>query len=170
MTGIDRRETPPNQRPTGSAVEAQPVCWPLLSAQEMRELDRHAIDVLGVPAETLMENAGRAVAEEILREVPSGAGVSIICGRGNNGGDGLVAARHLHRRGVNVLVIMLGDGQGNLIPSDIVGAGGRPWMLATGDVDGDGDADVASAKVIEPAGRPRNRIGGRPRRRTGGEE
>jgi hydroxyethylthiazole kinase-like uncharacterized protein yjeF len=109
MTAIDRREPPSNHCPTGSAVEAQPVCWPLLTAQEMRELDRHAIEALGVPAETLMENAGRAVAEEILREVPSGAGVSIVCGRGNNGGDGLVAARHLHRRGVNVLVILLGD-------------------------------------------------------------
>ena len=106
MSAGDRLETPPNRRPAGGTAEAPPVCWPLLSAQEMRELDRHAIEVLGVPSLTLMENAGRAIAEEILREGPIGTGVSIVCGRGNNGGDGLVAARHLHRRGVDVLVCL----------------------------------------------------------------
>ncbi len=63
MTSGDDRETPSNHPPAGSAVEAQPVCWPLVTAQEMRELDRHTIEVLGVPADTLMEDAGRAVAE-----------------------------------------------------------------------------------------------------------
>jgi len=109
MTSSDCREAPSNHRPAGSAAEAQPVCWPLVTAQEMRELDRHAIETLGVPAGTLMENAGRAVAEELLRELPNGAKVSIVCGRGNNGGDGLVAARHLHQLGVDVLVVLLGD-------------------------------------------------------------
>ena len=109
MTSSDGRETSSNHRPADNAAEAQPVCWPLVTALEMRELDRHAIDVLGIPAETLMENAGRAVAEELLRELLSGAEVSIVCGRGNNGGDGLVAARHLHRLGVDVLVILLGE-------------------------------------------------------------
>ncbi len=109
MTSSDCREAPSNHRPAGSAAEAQPVCWLLVTAQEMRELDRHAIETLGVPAGTLMENAGRAVAEELLRELPNGAKVSIVCGRGNNGGDGLVAARHLHRLGVDVLVVLLGD-------------------------------------------------------------
>jgi NAD(P)H-hydrate epimerase len=109
MTSSDCREAPSNHQPAGSAAEAQPVCWPLVTAQEMRELDRHAIETLGVPAGTLMENAGRAVAEELLRELPNGAKVSIVCGRGNNGGDGLVAARHLHQLGVDVLVVLLGD-------------------------------------------------------------
>ena len=75
----------------------------------MRELDHQTIEKLGVPADTLMENAGRAVAEELLRELPSGAEVSIVCGRGNNGGDGLVVARHLHQMGVDVLVVLLGE-------------------------------------------------------------
>jgi NAD(P)H-hydrate epimerase len=109
MTSSDCRETPSNRRPAGSAVEAQPVCWPLVTAQEMRELDRHTIEVLGVPADTLMENAGRAVVEVLLRELPSGGEVSIVCGRGNNGGDGLVAARHLYQLGVDVLVVLLGE-------------------------------------------------------------
>jgi len=109
MTSIDCREAPSKRRPTGSTVDAQPICWPLVTAQEMRELDRDAIEKLGVPADALMENAGRAVAQELLRELPSGAEVSIVCGRGNNGGDGLVAARHLHQLGVDVRVVLLGD-------------------------------------------------------------
>jgi NAD(P)H-hydrate epimerase len=109
MTASGSREAPSNQQPAGSAAEAQPVCWPLVSAQEMRELDRDATETLGVSADTLMENAGRAIAEELRRELPDGAEVSIVCGRGNNGGDGLVAARHLHRLGVDVRVILLGE-------------------------------------------------------------
>ena len=109
MSASDGREIPTDQRAPDGAAEAQPLCWPLVTAQEMRELDRHAIETLGIPADTLMENAGRAVAEELRRELPDGAAVSIVCGRGNNGGDGLVAARHLHRLGVEVLVILLGE-------------------------------------------------------------
>jgi NAD(P)H-hydrate epimerase len=86
-----------------------PLGWPLLTAEEMRALDRHAIDTLGVPAEILMENAGRAVAEEVLRELSPGDGVSIACGCGNNGGDGLVAARHLHQLGVDVRLTLMGE-------------------------------------------------------------
>ncbi len=109
MTDNDSREAPSNPRRIGSTAETQPLCWPLVTAQEMRALDCHAIETLGVSADTLMENAGRAVAEELLCELPSGAEVSIVCGRGNNGGDGLVAARHLHQLGIDVLVILLGE-------------------------------------------------------------
>ena len=109
MSSGGSRETSPNQPPAGSAADPRPVCWALVTAQEMRELDRHAIETHGISADTLMERAGRAVAEELLRELPDGAKVSIVCGRGNNGGDGLVAARHLHQQGVDVLVILLGE-------------------------------------------------------------
>jgi hydroxyethylthiazole kinase-like uncharacterized protein yjeF len=109
MTGSDGREAALIPPPAASAVDAQPVCWSLVTAQEMRELDRHAIEVREIPSLTLMESAGRLVADEVLRELPGGATVSIVCGRGNNGGDGLVAARHLHQRGVDVFVILLGD-------------------------------------------------------------
>ena len=68
MSFSESRETSSNQRPAGSAADAQPVCWALVTAQEMRELDRHAIETLGISADTLMERAGRAVAEELLRE------------------------------------------------------------------------------------------------------
>jgi len=68
----------------------------------MRALDRHTIETLGVPGELLMESAGRAVAEAVLAGLPAGGSVLVVCGRGNNGGDGLVAARHLHLLGVPV--------------------------------------------------------------------
>ncbi len=84
--------------------------WPLVGADTMRALDRHTIETLGVPGELLMESAGRAVAEVVLREPGGRAGpVLVVCGAGNNGGDGLVAARHLALVGVPVRILLLGD-------------------------------------------------------------
>ncbi len=85
--------------------------WRLVTAEEMRALDRHTIATLGVPAELLMENAGRVVASEVLRLRRAGATVWVACGPGNNGGDGLVIARHLHAWGVPVAVWLLGDAE-----------------------------------------------------------
>ncbi len=87
---------------TSNAPALQTLSWPLVCAAEMRELDRHTIETLGVPGELLMESAGRAVAEAVLGLLPAGGSVLVVCGRGNNGGDGLVAARHLHALGVPV--------------------------------------------------------------------
>ena len=83
--------------------------WPLVTAAEMRALDRYTIETLGVPGELLMELAGAAVAREALALAAPGAAVWVVCGAGNNGGDGLVAARHLHLRGVPVRLRPLGD-------------------------------------------------------------
>jgi NAD(P)H-hydrate epimerase len=83
--------------------------WPLVTAAEMRGLDRHTIDALGVPGELLMELAGAAVAAEAAALRAPGAAVWLVCGAGNNGGDGLVAARHLHLRGVPVHVLATAD-------------------------------------------------------------
>ncbi|MCP3808425.1 NAD(P)H-hydrate dehydratase [Paenibacillus sp. Lou8.1] len=120
----------------------------MVTAEEMRELDRYTIDKLGIPALTLMENAGRAVADEVLKlcaersgksngggfpvevthtgpgDIPGHGGVIrtetwsqgrhdlrerehwyILVGKGNNGGDGLVAARHLTDAGLRVTVV-----------------------------------------------------------------
>ncbi|MFI5217615.1 MAG: NAD(P)H-hydrate dehydratase [Candidatus Limnocylindria bacterium] len=85
------------------------VAWALASADEMRALDRHTIETLGVPGELLMESAGRAVAEAALGLLTPGTSVLVVCGRGNNGGDGLVAARHLYALGVPVRVALLGS-------------------------------------------------------------
>ncbi len=91
--------------------------WPLVSAAEMRALDRHTIETLGVPGALLMESAGRAVAEAVLAErATAGSGdVLVVCGSGNNGGDGLVAARHLQLLGLRVRVALVGA-RGRLAP------------------------------------------------------
>jgi len=83
--------------------------WPLATAAEMRELDRHTIETLGVPAALLMEVAGAAVAREVERLRAGDAPVWVVCGSGSNGGDGLVAARHLHLRGAPVRLWPLED-------------------------------------------------------------
>ena len=89
--------------------ERSPLRWSLVGADEMRALDRNTIDHLGVPGELLMESAGRAVAEAVLRNLSPGETVLTLCGRGNNAGDGLVAARHLHQLGAPVQVSLLGE-------------------------------------------------------------
>ncbi|ODS33022.1 MAG: carbohydrate kinase [Candidatus Scalindua rubra] len=79
-----------------------------LRRDEIREIDRKAIEEYEIPGIILMENAGRNVVEEILKilPMPNKAKVAIFCGKGNNGGDGFVIARHLYNKGVNVLVYL----------------------------------------------------------------
>jgi NAD(P)H-hydrate epimerase len=73
----------------------------------MRALDRATIDDVGLPAVTLMETAGRAVADAALRMLgPRRGHVMVVCGPGNNGGDGFVAARVLRDRGVDAVVYL----------------------------------------------------------------
>lgn len=86
-----------------------------LTRNQLVEIDRRTIEHFGIPALLLMENAGRAVAEEcvkLLRRSFAGQTkrrITVICGRGNNGGDGFVCARHLHNRGYAVKIIYLGS-------------------------------------------------------------
>lgn len=78
-----------------------------LTAEEMAEADRLAIDGLGMSVDSLMENAGTKTAEvakEMLGGDAAGRRVAVLVGRGNNGGDGLVAAMHLHNWGADVSV------------------------------------------------------------------
>ncbi len=84
-----------------------------LSVRQAQAFDRYAQEKLGVPSVVLMENAGRSVAEEAIQMLKGtrGAGrgtVAIVCGVGNNGGDGLVAARHLINAGVKVKAFVIG--------------------------------------------------------------
>lgn len=79
-----------------------------LPSKSIREIDRRAIEELGVPGVVLMENAGRGAAE-LARMMLSlmGGPVVILAGRGNNGGDGYVVARHLANAGIDVRVFLL---------------------------------------------------------------
>ena len=77
----------------------------IVTAQEMRELDRITIGDYGIPGLVLMERAGLAVANKVGELYPDKK-VLVLCGSGNNGGDGFVAARELHNRGFNVRVLM----------------------------------------------------------------
>ena len=80
----------------------------ILTAAQMLEADRRTIDA-GTPSLELMERAGVAIVDALARELPElwPRGAVIVCGKGNNGGDGLVILRHLKRRGVDVTAIVL---------------------------------------------------------------
>jgi len=81
----------------------------LVTASEMRELDRRAIQELGIPSLVLMENAGRTTYRILRREFAGLQGeVAVVAGRGNNGGDGFVVARYLANAGIPVAVFLLG--------------------------------------------------------------
>jgi len=81
----------------------------LPDASQMRDLDRRAMEDYAIPGLLLMENAGRGVVEALIRHwgPAAGRGVIIFCGPGNNGGDGLVIARHLMQRGAHPTVLLL---------------------------------------------------------------
>jgi hydroxyethylthiazole kinase-like uncharacterized protein yjeF len=124
---------------------------PLLSAEEMRAVDRWAIEEAGVAGLDLMERAGAGVARAAERLAPDGR-VTVVCGKGNNGGDGLVAARLLRDAGRLVIVVsvappqeLTGDARTNLerLPGD------RPVQLdgsAWGDTGADAGARAAAGE------------------------
>lgn len=82
---------------------------PLYSAQQVRDADSYAINTLGIPSIVLMENASRSIFDSILRNVEHSINaVGIVCGKGNNGGDGFAVARHFVNNNYNVKVLSLG--------------------------------------------------------------
>ena len=85
--------------------------WPCPTASEMGRIDRFAIEHLGLPGRLLMENAGRSVAYAIRRRYPHARRPLVVCGAGNNGGDGFVIARVLRDwdRRLRPVVAALGD-------------------------------------------------------------
>jgi ADP-dependent NAD(P)H-hydrate dehydratase / NAD(P)H-hydrate epimerase len=129
----------------------------LLTAEEMACADRLTIEG-GVPGATLMENAGRAVADEVSRRFPDAETVAVLCGPGNNGGDGFVAARHLKERGYKVRLGFNGDPA--RLPADAAAMAER-WgearqklssdLLSGGDVVVDALFGASLARPIEGA-------------------
>ena len=104
------------------------------TARQMAELDRVTIEQYGIPSIVLMENAGRSCTERILRILeekvgaPEEASVAVVCGRGNNGGDGFVAARLLAGRGYEVEVLALATSYDPSTPT------GRNWARVREDL------------------------------------
>jgi NAD(P)H-hydrate epimerase len=105
-----------------------------LSRDQARELDRRAIEGLGVPGVVLMENAGRNIAE-LLRAQGARGPVVICCGPGNNGGDGFVIARHLDNAGVPARVLLFSPaeklGGDALVNYRVLTGGGVPVEILT---------------------------------------
>lgn len=84
---------------------------PALTTAQMREVDRLMIEDYGIALEQMMENAGRNLAElarRMLAGRAQGRRIAVLCGPGNNGGGGMVAARHLHNMGAIVSVVLAG--------------------------------------------------------------
>jgi len=102
----------------------------VLSSKQMKEIDRRAIQELGIPGPTLMEKAGLRIFQNIQRRFPnlSKEKFTIVAGKGNNGGDGFVVARHLLKQGADPDVLLLasksevkGDAAGNLKVAEEIG-------------------------------------------------
>src|SRR4051812_46894351 len=83
----------------------------VLNSAQMREADRRTIEEIGIPSLVLMENAGRQVvaAIEAVHAEALERRVAVLCGRGNNGGDGFVIARTLLQRDIDVAVFLIGS-------------------------------------------------------------
>jgi len=81
----------------------------IVTAAEMREIDRVTSERFGVSSLSLMENAGTAVAAFMAAQYPTAKSIGIICGKGNNGGDGFVAARKLQQAGKDVRLLILAE-------------------------------------------------------------
>jgi ADP-dependent NAD(P)H-hydrate dehydratase / NAD(P)H-hydrate epimerase len=113
----------------------------LLTAEEMGRADRLAIEG-GVPGAVLMENAGRGVAGEVSARFPDAATVAVLCGPGNNGGDGFVAARHLLEQGYRVRLGFDGD------PAKLPADAAHMAALFKGAVEPLGEDLLADADVI----------------------
>ena len=80
----------------------------ILTSEQMRNIDRRAIDEYGIPSIVLMENAATGVVDVIERHFAEAEGIAIFCGTGNNGGDGFAVARHLLNRGFEPHLFLAG--------------------------------------------------------------
>jgi hydroxyethylthiazole kinase-like uncharacterized protein yjeF len=122
--------------------------YELLTNTEMSEADRRAI-AAGVSGETLMENAGAAVARAVMGRHPPGSRVAVVAGAGNNGGDGFVAARRLERDGYRVTVHLIGRREA--LKGDAAWAAGQwqgPVLNGPQDLARDLASELAGAHVI----------------------
>jgi NAD(P)H-hydrate epimerase len=129
---------------------------PSLTREQAREFDHLAATAYAMPTLLLMENAGRSVAELLLRHNPARRPVVIASGKGNNGGDGLVIARHLDAAGVDVRVWLFADPASlhgdPAVMLRILQAAGRPPLFAVTAGGGDADALARFTRDLAAAG------------------
>lgn len=125
---------------------------PVVTAEEMRALDRATIEEVGLPALTLMETAGRAVASAVLAQLDGEGHVAVVCGPGNNGGDGFVVARVLRDHGVDAVAyvavprsVVKGDAAAHL--SILERAGGVVRMIETPEQLADVELAISTARI-----------------------
>jgi len=119
---------------------------PSLTTEQMAEVDRLMIEEYGILLIQMMENAGRSLAEQARRMLDgrvSARQIIVLCGAGNNGGGGLVAARHLHNRGATVQVKLVAD------PGRLKDIPAHQWRIVkTLGVAVENDLDLARADLI----------------------
>lgn len=112
----------------------------LYSAAQVRELDRRAIEQLHMPGYTLMQRAGSACWQLIRRRWPAAERITVVCGNGNNGGDGYVIARLAHEAGRRVTVVAVGGvpqrGDAVLAHADWLAAGGAVQSFSAAALEG----------------------------------
>ena len=97
------------------AIDQKKENFVYVNRDQIRELDKIAIEKFKIPGIILMENAGACAAKIISNNITKGP-VAILCGAGNNGGDGFVIARHLYNKGIKVSPYFIGD-QSKIIPN-----------------------------------------------------
>src|ERR1700744_6072138 len=98
----------------------------ILTAAEMQACDRVTTECFGVPSFELMLNAAKSVASFVKLRYPEARRITVLCGRGNNGGDGMVAAKLLVEAGCEVHLLLLGE------PDGLKGDAARAWSELTG--------------------------------------
>ncbi len=118
-----------------------------LTRAEVRDADRRAVREYGLSSLVLMENAGRGAADLLLR-LRDGGRICVCCGKGNNGGDGFVIARHLEAAGVDVHVLLVAD------PDSLTEDAATNWRILQASstpltIDEDGEGETARRLLSE---------------------
>ena len=130
---------------------------PSVSVEQMREVDRLMVEDFAISLPQMMENAGRILAELVI-ELHGRPKVSVLVGKGNNGGGGLVAARYLHNKGLEVDVVLTTEDLGD-VPARQLSALRAVYVPEHGHVGHRAEVLVDALLGYNAVGPPRGRIG-----------